>query len=145
MPLNTNISGQTKNSKDKEAKCLTENQDRHIYKKVERGKVVNIDTIKQEIDQDVDKLDDTSGEINPYHECIVNKAERENTILSQMEQWSVLCNVINYIQYDRHARNVYELYIKTINQKGHRKIYNKEEERQVLELDFSNMPEKLKG
>ena len=44
-----------------------------------------IDTIKQEKDQDLDRLDDTSGDINPYCEIIVNKAERDNTILSQME------------------------------------------------------------
>ena len=45
------------------------------------GKVINIDTIKQEIDWDIDKLDDTSGQINPYHEITDKKAERDNTIL----------------------------------------------------------------
>ena len=111
----------------------TENQARHIYKKVETGKVINIETIKQEIDLDIDKMDDTSGKINPYHKIIVYEAERDNTILSQMEQWSILSNAINYIQYDRHARNFYNLDIKTIDQKCHRKISNREEERQVLE------------
>ena len=51
------------------------------------------------MDQDVDKIDDTNGKINPYCEIIVNKAERDNTIISQMEQWLILSNVINYIQY----------------------------------------------
>ena len=49
-------------------------QARHIYEKVELGSVINIDTIKQEMDQDVDRIDDTIGEINPYHEIIVNKS-----------------------------------------------------------------------
>ena len=49
------------------------------------------------MDQDSDRLDDTSGEINPYHEIIVNKAERDNTVLTQIEQWSILSNVVNYI------------------------------------------------
>ena len=48
-----------------------------------------MDTIKQEIDQDVDKIYDTNGEINPYCKTIVNKLERDNTIISQMEQWGV--------------------------------------------------------
>ena len=82
--------------------------------------------------------------ISPYHEIILNKAERDNTILWQMEQWSVLSNMINYTQYDRHHKNFYTLDITTIDQKSHKKIYNKEEERQVLDLDFGNMPEKLK-
>ena len=62
-----------------------------------------------------------------------------------MEQWSILNNMINYIQYDRHPRNYYNLNIKTIDQKSQKKIYNKEEERQVLELDFGNTPKMLNG
>ena len=78
------------------------------------GSVINIYTIKQEMDQKVDKMDDTSREINSYHEIIVNKAERDKTILSQMEQWSILSNVVNYIQYDRHPKNFYKLDIKAL-------------------------------
>ena len=67
-------------------------------------------------------------------------------ITSQMEQWSILCNVFNYVQYDRHPRNFYNLDIKTIDQKSHRKIYDRfmEEDRQILELDLGNTPEKLR-
>ena len=36
--------------------------------------------------------------------------------------------------YDKHPRNFYNLDIKTIDQKSHKKIKNKEKERQVLEL-----------
>ena len=86
MPLNTKISGQTRYIKDKTAICLTDNQTRHVYKKVESGNIINIDTIKQELKQDVDKTDDTSSELNPYHNIIVNKAERDNTLILQMEQ-----------------------------------------------------------
>ena len=35
--------------------------------------------------------------------------------------------------------------IKTIDQKSHKKIHSKEEERQILELDFGDIPEKLRG
>ena len=90
-------------------------------------------------------MDDTSGEINPDHEIIVNKAERGNAILSQMEQWSVLSNVVNYVQYNRHFKNFYNLDIKAREQKNHKKIHNKEEERQMLKLDFGDTPEKLVG
>ena len=52
--------------------------------------------------------------------------------------------MVNYVKYDRHPKNFYELDVKVVNLKN-KKIYNKEEERQMLELDFSDTPEKLKG
>ena len=45
----------------------------------------------------------------------VNNAEKVDTILSQMEQWSILSNVVNYIQYDRFPENFYNLNIKAVN------------------------------
>ena len=77
------------------------------------------------MDQDVDKIDDNNDEINPYCEIIVNKAERDDTIISQMEQWSMLSNVMNYVQYNRHPKNFYNLVIKAMDSKSHKKIYNK--------------------
>ena len=76
--------------------------------------------------------------INPYHEIITNKIE-ENIIRTQMEQWSILGNIVNYVQYDRHPRNFYDLDVNNIDQKSHRKIYDKfkEEDRQILELQYS--------
>ena len=46
------IGGLVKYFKDREAVCLTKDQDKHIYKKVELEGVVNIDTIKQQIEDD---------------------------------------------------------------------------------------------
>ena len=96
---------------------MTEDQARHVYKKVGSESIINVDTIREEIDQDIDRIDDTSGEINPYCEIIVNKAERDNKILSQMEQWSILSNIVNYIQYNRHPKNYYKLDIRAVDQK----------------------------
>ena len=62
-----------------------------------------------------------------------------------MEQWSILSNVVNYIQYDRHPKNFHNVDIKAVNQRNHKKRPNTKEERQILELDFGDMPEKLKG
>ena len=105
---------------------------------MESGSIINIHTINQELGQDIDKIDDTSGKINPYHDIIVNKAERDNTIISQTEQWSTLSNIVNYDQYNRHPKNFYNLNIRAVNQKRHKKLYNKEEKRQILELDFGD-------
>ena len=49
------------------------------------------------------------------------------------------------MQYNSHPKNFCNWDIKAVDQKNHKKIYNKEEERQILELDFSDTPEKIKG
>ena len=120
-----------------------EDQARHVYKKTKSGSIIKMDTIKQEMDQDTDEIDDTNGKVNPYHEILVNKTERYDTIISQMEQWSILSNLVNYIQYNRHPKDFYNLDIRGVVQKRHKKIYNKEDERQLLELDFGDTPEKI--
>ena len=64
-----------------------------------------------------------------------------------MEQLSVLSNVVNYIQYDKSPRDFYNLDIKVIDQKNHSKIYDRltGEDRQVIEIDFGDILDKLKG
>ena len=105
LPLNTKISGQARYIKDKEAVCLTEDQVKYIYKKVETENILNVDTIKHEIEEDkLENMDDTNGEMNPYHGIITNKVEKDDIIISPMEQWLILSNIINYIQYDRHPK-----------------------------------------
>ena len=56
--------------------------------------------MREEIDPDaeLDKIDDNSGDKNPYRELIINNADKLEIMLSQMEQWSILSNVINYRQ-----------------------------------------------
>ena len=49
---------------------------------------------------------------NPCRELIVNNAERVDAILSQMEQWPILSNVVNYVQYNRYPRNFHNLILK---------------------------------
>ena len=62
--------------------------------------------MRQEIDQDIelDKMDNTSGDKNLYRELIVNNPGKIETTLSQIEQWLILSNVINYVQYDKHPK-----------------------------------------
>ena len=73
--------------------------------------------IRQEIDQDIelDKMDNTSGDENLYRELIVNNTGKIETTLSQMEQWSLLNNVINYVQYDKHLKNFHTMSVRPIN------------------------------
>ena len=107
--MNTEIGGPVKYIKDKETICLTKDQARNIYRKVKLEGVVNVDTIKQEIEGDKlskDNIDDDDYEINPYHKIIVNNIDKDIIITSRMEQWSILSNIVNYVQYDRNPKNL---------------------------------------
>ena len=55
---------------------MTNDQGRHIYKKVESVGVVNVDTIKQEIEEDTLGRNNID-EVNPYHEIITNNIYKE--------------------------------------------------------------------
>ena len=72
-----------------EGQFLTREQTRYIYKKVETGEIVNTNMMEQEIEQErqLDKMGDTSREINPYKELIVNNAKKIEPLMTHMEQW----------------------------------------------------------
>ena len=96
---------------------MTREQANLVYKKTESGEAINAETLQQELEheQQLNRIDDTNREINPYKELIVNKAEKIEPLLSQMEQWSILSNMLNYIQYDRHPKNYHNLGISAVN------------------------------
>ena len=68
MPLSTNIGGQVNSTKSKDSDYSTEEQARHVYKKVESGSIINTDTLWQEKEQEweLNRIDDISRDINPY-------------------------------------------------------------------------------
>ena len=51
--------------------------------------MINTDTLQQEIEHErqLNKIDDTCGDTNPYKELIVHNAEKTEPLLAQMEQW----------------------------------------------------------
>ena len=63
-------------------------------------------------------------------------------LLTQMEQWSILSNTLNYIQYDKHPKNYHSLSISVVNECG--KNLCTKEERDIIELDFGPTPEVLR-
>ena len=82
LPLSPRIGGHVVNSKPKTSQYLTEEQPGYVYKKTESGGIIKADTLHQEIEQEgqLNRIDDTSGETNPYKELIVNNAEKNRTI-----------------------------------------------------------------
>ena len=72
LPLDSRIGGQSRDSHPTVGQYLTRDQTRHIYKKVEMGEIINVDTVKHDIEQEkqLSQMDDDSGEVNPYTEHV---------------------------------------------------------------------------
>ena len=108
---------------------------------VETGEMINTDMIQQEIEQEkqLGRIDDTSGETNPYKELIVNNVEKIEPLVTQMEQWSILSNVLNYVQHSRFNSMNHTLDVKAMN----RYKSKPDIDREFKELDFGATPQKL--
>ena len=67
--------------------------------------------MKEEIDPDVelDRMDNNSGDKNPFRELKVNNTGKIESALSQMEQQSILSNVTNYVQYSKNPKKCFML------------------------------------
>ena len=117
LPLDFRIGGQNRDNHPTVGQHLTRDQARHIYKKVETGGVINVDTVKHEIEQEkqLSQMDDDSGEVNPYREIVVNNAEKMKMQKTQMEQWSILSNLLNYVQHSKFNSMGHSLNIKPVN------------------------------
>ena len=122
LPLDSRICGQGRNDRPSIGQFLTREQMKYIYRKVETGEIINTDTIEQEMEQEeqLSKIDDTNGETNPYQELVVNNAEKIEPLMTQMKQWSILSNVLNYVQHSRFHSMKHMIDIKAVNKYKHR-------------------------
>ena len=146
LPLDFKTGGQNKDSCPTVGQYLTRAQTRYIYKKVESGESINTDTVEQEIDQEkqLSRLDNDSGEENPYRELVINNAERIEMQKTQMEQWSILSNLLNCIQHSRFNSMNHSLDVKPVN-KYQMKSNNSLSlsDREFRKVDFGKAPQSL--
>ena len=87
---------------DREKKCLTKDQAKHIYEMVEMNKPVNIHAMKQDIKDD-SKIRVRSEEVeihsdlNPYQMAILNRRPKDDTKTEKMINWSIFSDKITYM------------------------------------------------
>ena len=95
---------------------MTPRQTNFIYKKVELGSLINKNTMKEELDADaeLDRMVNNNGDGNPYRDLVVNNADRVELSHSPIEQWSILSNVINYVQQSRNPFNFHFMMVKPV-------------------------------
>ena len=141
LPLDSRIGGQSRDTHPTVGQYLTRDETRHIYKKVETGEIINVDTVKHEIEQEkqLSRMDDDSGEVNPYRELVVNNAEKIEMQKTQMEQWSILSNLLNYVQHSKFNTMSHSLNIKPVN----RYKVKPNEEREFREIGFGMISQNL--
>ena len=72
--------------------CLSEKKANYVYKKVEEDKVINVNTMKHELEQDLDREDD-----NPYERVILNTVYKDKDKPPQMKNWSIFSENIRYV------------------------------------------------
>ena len=140
LPLDSRIGGQNRDSPIV-GQYLTRDQTKYIYKKVETGEIINTDMIQQEIEQEkqLGRIDDTSRETIPYKELIINNAEKIEPLMTQMEQWSILSNILNYVQHSRFNSMKHTIDVKAMNKYKSKPNIDKG----FKELDFGTAPQKL--
>ena len=104
--------------------------------------------IKEEIDSDTElnRIDDDSGDENPYRELIANNASRIENILSQMEQWSIFSNVINYVQYNKNPKDFHKMTIIPVNNRKFSKLMkDRDKDKLSLRMDLTDNLDRSKG
>ena len=77
-------------------------------------------------------MDVDNGEVNPYREIIVNNAEKIEMQKTQMEQWSILSNSLNYVQHSKFNSMDHSLNVMPMN----RYKVKTNEEKELREVDF---------
>ena len=70
--------------------CLSEKPANYVFKKVEEGEIINVNTLKQELEQVLDREDD-----NPYKMVVLNKVYRNEDKTLQVENWSIFTDKSN--------------------------------------------------
>ena len=143
LPLDSRIGGKSRDNHPTVGQYLTRDQARHIYKKVETGEIINVDMLKHEIEQEkqLSQMDDDSGKVNLYRELVVNNAEKIEMQKTQMEQWSILCNLLNYVQHSMFNSMNHSLNIKPVN----RYKVKPNEEKEFREADFGTNSQNLQA
>ena len=142
LPLDSSIGGQGRDKVPTVGQFLIREQTRYIFRKVETGEIINMDLIEQETEQEgqLNKIDDTSREINPYQELIVNNAEKIEPLMTQMEQWPILSNILNHVQHSRFYSMNHTLDIEAVNKYKHKP---NTDDKEFKEIDFGTTPQKL--
>ena len=94
---------------------------------------------------ELDRVDDDSRDESLFKELIVNDAIKIESALSQMEQWSILSNVINYVQYSKNPKDFHTMTVRPVNNKKLNLVSKDKNKDDIsLRVDLKDIPIGLK-
>ena len=146
LPIDDRTGGKVRYIQNKDTICLTENQARYGYKKIEQGSSINTETMKQEIEQE--KLTETDRENdNPCKKVILSKVYWDEDKMMQIQNWSLLSDNVRYVQHDGKSKTPHKLDINTLDYHQYKALYCKlkGEKSHTLDVDFGIHPETMKS
>ena len=122
---------------------MTEDQAKFVYKKVNAGKAIDANTIKQEMEQE--KLVETEIE-NMYQKAILTYINKTGKDPTQIEEWSILSDYIKYVKHDG-SGTFHNLNIDVLNYCQNKDLYKELKEKEMLRasVNFGGSPEKLRS
>ena len=126
---------------DREEKCLTKDQAKHIYEMVEMNKTVYIYAMEQDIKNDSktrvrSEEVEIDSDLNPYQMAILNKRPKDDTKTEQMINWSIFSNKIAYMSSCTNMNP--SLTIRLLEDKKHKRLYSnlKADEEPIPNITF---------
>ena len=125
--------------------CLTKEQAKQIYDKIESGEEVKIRKIIQQNTSISPKQVTARKDVNQYEKALLSDRNMIKSN-SQMEQWSILSDNIVYVKLeDNDIMNSID--IKLIDYRDHKRMYRKmgKEEGEQLNIDFGESPEIMRN
>ena len=122
-------------------KCLTEDQAKFVYKRVNAGKGINTKIILQTMKQE--KVE-TAIE-NTYQKAILTDIGNKGKDPALIEEWSILSDHVKYVTHDG-SDTFHNLNIDALNYCQNKDLYKELKEKEILKasVNFSGSLEKLK-
>ena len=119
--------------------CLTKEQAKQLYDKIESGEEVKIRKIIQQNTSILPKQVTFRKDVNQYEKALLSDRNMIKSN-SQMEQWSILSNNIVYVKSEDNDI-VNGININLIDYRDHKRMYRKmgKEEGERLHIDFGRV------
>ena len=125
--------------------CLTKEQTKQIYDKIELGEEVKIRKLIQQNTSISPNQVIFANDVNQYEKALLSDRNMKKSNL-QMVQWSILSNNIVYVKTeDNDIMNGID--IKLIDYREHKRMYRKmdKEGGEQLNIDFGESPEIMRS
>ena len=132
--------------KEMSDQCLTMEQAKQIYDKIETGEMVKLRRLDRQQGQNVLKRVTIISDTNPYEKALLSDRNLKRKANSQIEQWSILSDNIVYVKSeDKDIMNGID--IKPIDYQEHKRMYRKmnKEGGERIDIDFRDSLEVMKN